>query len=78
MTVPLKLWTGIGDSVTQGIDFGMTDTNNISGSLPSESGAAFETMVAAFKEALGEMKVEMDDEEMGKFVDKTVTSLVYS
>jgi hypothetical protein len=35
-------------------------------------------MVSAFKEALSEMKIEMDDEEMGRFVDKTVTELVYS
>lgn len=35
-------------------------------------------MVSAFKEALSQMKIEMDDEEMGKFVDKTVTELVYT
>jgi phage-related protein len=35
-------------------------------------------MVSAFKEALSQMKIEMDDEEMGKFVDKTVTELVYA
>jgi phage-related protein len=38
----------------------------------------FDDMVSAFKEALSQMKVEMDDEEMGKFVDKTVTRLVYT
>ena len=35
-------------------------------------------MVNAFKEALSDMKIEMDDREMGKFVDKTVSSLVYA
>lgn len=35
-------------------------------------------MVEAFKKALSEMKVVMDDEEMGKFVDRTVTKLVYN
>lgn len=39
---------------------------------------SFDSMVGAFKQALSEMKVEMDDEEMGKFVDKTVTRLVYN
>lgn len=39
---------------------------------------SFDAMVNAFKEALYSVKIEMDDEEMGKFVDKTVTQLVYS
>lgn len=34
-------------------------------------------MVSAFKEALSQMKIEMDSDEMGRFVDKTVTRLVY-
>lgn len=35
-------------------------------------------MISAFKEALAEMKIEMDDYEMGKFVDKTVSRAIYS
>lgn len=38
----------------------------------------FSGMVGAFKEALAQMKIEMDDREMGSFVDKTVTKLVYN
>ena len=38
----------------------------------------FDSMVSAFKEALSEMKIEMDDEEMGKFVDKTVARTIYT
>ena len=38
----------------------------------------FDLMVNAFKEALSEMKIEMDDEEMGKFVDQTVTKMVFA
>lgn len=34
-------------------------------------------IVSAFKEALSQMKIEMDSDEMGRFVDKTVTRLVY-
>lgn len=35
-------------------------------------------MVDAFKQALSEMKIVLDDEEMGRFVDRTVTNLVYA
>lgn len=38
----------------------------------------FEDITEAFKEALFQVKIEMNDEEMGKFVDSTVTNLVYS
>ena len=38
---------------------------------------AFE-MVSAFKEALSEMKIELDDENMGKFVENTVSRAVYA
>lgn len=36
------------------------------------------SLVGAFKQALSEMKIEMDDYEMGKFVDKTVSRAIYS
>jgi phage-related protein len=43
------------------------------------SGAmTYNNLVSAFKTALSEMKVEMDGEEMGTFVDKTVTRLIYT
>lgn len=35
-------------------------------------------MVSAFKEALYQVKIELDNDEMGRFVDKTVTRLVYN
>lgn len=35
-------------------------------------------MVSAFKDALSQMKIELDDDEVGRFVDRTVTRLVYS
>lgn len=38
----------------------------------------YTTIVNAFKEALSDMTVELDDIELGKFVDKTVTSAIYS
>ena len=35
-------------------------------------------MVSAFKTALSEMKIELDDEVAGKFVEQTVTRAVYT
>lgn len=35
-------------------------------------------LISSFKQALSEMKIEMDSYEMGNFVDKTVTKLVYN
>lgn len=68
---------------TKALATGMSDAFNVSGTIEGSAyGAAgsnrFDSMVSAFKQALSEMKIEMDDEEMGKFVDKTVTRLVYN
>ena len=38
----------------------------------------YETMVAAFKEALEGVNVELDDQKVGKFVTKTVTRAIYT
>ena len=35
-------------------------------------------LVDAFKTALSQMTVEMDDEPMGKFVEKTITRAIYT
>ena len=35
-------------------------------------------MVDAFKEALSEMKIELDDEVAGKFIDKTVSEKIFA
>lgn len=50
---------------------------NARGAMQASS-SNYGTMVSAFKDALAQMKIEMNDEEMGKFVDKTVTRLVYN
>ena len=44
----------------------------------NNSSNAFDFYVSAFKEALYGVKVEMDNEEMGRFIDKTVTNLIYT
>ena len=38
----------------------------------------YNMLVDSFKQALSEMKVEMDETTMGKFVENTVSSAVYS
>ena len=38
----------------------------------------FNSIVEAFKTALSEMKIELDDENMGKFIDRTVARTIYS
>lgn len=37
-----------------------------------------DSMVSAFKTALSQMKIEMDDQEMGNFVDRTVSRRIFS
>ena len=44
----------------------------------SSSSNNYLNMVGAFKQALAEMKIELDDEVAGRFVENTVTNLVYS
>lgn len=52
---------------------------NASMNTSTSSGAAsYNNMLGAFKQALAEMKIELDDEVAGKFVENTVTNLVYS
>ena len=40
--------------------------------------ANYFSMVDAFKEALSEMKIELDDEVAGRFVETTVTNVIYN
>lgn len=51
--------------------------SSISGSSTSRA-SQYSNMVDAFKEALSQMKIELDDDEVGRFIDKTVTRLVYN
>ena len=39
--------------------------------------SAYEDMVGAFKDALSQMKIELDDEVAGHFVEQTVTRIIY-
>ena len=53
----------------------------ISVDVPSKSenitDTSYNRLVEAFKDALSKMKIELDDEEMGKFVDRTVSKAIY-
>lgn len=62
---------------TEALASGMSDAFNVNGSVSASGGKSYDSMVEAFKDALSQVKIEMDDEEMGHFVDKTVTKLIY-
>lgn len=90
---PSKLYRDeIGKNLALGIGEGFSDemenvSKEMAGAIPTEfdtnistsgsSSTGFDSMVMAFKQALSEMKIELDDEEVGSFVDRTVTNLVY-
>lgn len=53
------------------------DTNSKSGALGA-GGLSYQSMVTAFKEALGEVEVVLDDRQVGRFVQKTVEYAIYT
>lgn len=63
---------------TEALANGMSDAFNVNGGISASGGRNYNFMVEAFKDALSQVKVVMDDEEMGHFVDKTVTKLIYN
>lgn len=87
---PSKEWASIGKYMAMGLDVGFTNemrnvTKDISNVMPmgtnietTQKKTTFDSMVEAFKEALYGVKVEMDNEEMGRFIDKTVSNLIYT
>ena len=64
-------------SQTEALASGMSDAFNVNGGISASGGRSYDSIVEAFKDALSQVKIEMDDEEMGHFVDKTVTKLIY-
>ena len=53
--------------------------NNISNATQNnQTKSNYDMMVSGFMEALGQMKVEMDDEQFGKFVKSNVAREVFS
>lgn len=47
-------------------------------SFGTKNSFTFDSMVLAFQEALASMKIELDDEEAGRFVRKTVENAIYT
>ena len=54
------------------------DTNLSVDSGISASAFSYDNMLNAFKEALSDMKIELDDEVAGKFVERTVARAIYN
>ena len=91
-TIGLNITAGIGEGIEEGVpkalkevDAAMKQLNagieasvnpTINPSMTYESNYAM--MAQAMKEALKDMTIELDDENVGKFVIKTVTEEVYS
>jgi phage-related protein len=65
----------MGDAIPKSFDV-ETSINSVAGARASAN--TYDNMVGAFKEALSQMKIELDDEVAGKFIDQTVTRLIYT
>ena len=44
----------------------------------NNSNYMYDNLITSFKDALSQMKIELDDEQVGKFVDKTVSDAIFS
>lgn len=78
-----ELSNGISGDVISGLQEALPNQFSINTGLSasrmaSEAQSENYGMIEALKKALSQMTVVMDDEEMGRFVDKTVTRLVYN
>lgn len=84
--IPLERNTGWISKVAQEIAqileaplIGLSESiNNIQIPQAQNTGYAYNDVVNAFKDALGQMKIVLDDEEMGHFVEKTVADAIYT
>ena len=65
----------MGDSIPTDFDLG---TATVNGARYASGQNAGIDMVNAFKEALSQMKIVLDDEVAGEFVEKTVTRVIYA
>lgn len=54
------------------------DTNIQTNTAAGEVASNFDNMILAFKDALYQMRIELNGDNMGKFVDKTVNALMYA
>ncbi len=83
-TLDNELGQGVSVNALQGLQNALPDELNADMSVNTSrmskvaQEASDANMVEAFKDALSQMKIEMNGDEMGAFVDKTVTKLVYN
>jgi len=63
------------NSLLAGLNLNRTLNENLSN---RNAQYEYNMLVDSFKQALSEMTIEMDDETMGKFVEKTVARAIYS
>ena len=68
--------TDVASQMADSIPTSFDVSTNVNGSTASVNG--FDTMVSAFKQALTEMKIELDGQVAGEFVDNTVSKLIYT
>lgn len=77
--VPLEKNTQWIERVAGELKTALTLPKDISTALSAkEERYSYDDMVNAFKDALTQVKVVLDDNEMGTFIDKTVTNLIYA
>lgn len=56
----------------------ITSGRSIEAPRTIDDASQYSSIISAFKEALREVKVEMDSDEMGKFVERTVADAIYT
>ena len=71
---------GLGIDLSGQIQTGMPSNINSTSAIQTAESQSFnyDTMLVAFQDALASMKVELDDEEAGRFVRKTVENAIYT
>lgn len=73
------LTTGIADQIQAGMPISSSIRNGTSAIQMAESQEYnYKNMVLAFQDALASMKIELDDEEAGRFVRRTVENAIYT
>lgn len=73
------LTVGLTDQIRAGMPVNTSIRNTTSAIQRAESqDYSYQNMVLAFQEALASMKIELDDEEAGRFVRRTVENAIYT
>ena len=77
--IPLENNTGWIKELANELGSELTTTNvNLNSTEAVRDTLTYDTIVEAFKDALSQVKVELDGDEMGTFIDATVTNAIYA